>query len=78
MGWKEKTKSKKPKQRQLFIQLPAEEQTMLDILNERESVHIDETNLCSNLSSSTAAAAILNLELQNIIISLPGKMYRLA
>jgi DNA processing protein len=40
-------------------------------------VHIDEINLRSGLSSSAAAAAILNLELQNVVASLPGKMYKL-
>jgi DNA processing protein len=40
-------------------------------------VSIDEINLGSGLSSSTIAAAILNLELQNVIASLPGKMYKL-
>jgi DNA processing protein len=40
-------------------------------------VHIDELNLKSSLSSSAVAAAILSLELQNVIVSLPGKLYQL-
>lgn len=47
------------------------------MLQKKEMVHIDEINLQSGLSSSAAAAAILNLELQNVITSLPGKMYKL-
>ena len=50
---------------------------MLRLLQEKDSVHIDEINLRGGLSSSAAAAAVLNLELQNLIVALPGKMYRL-
>ena len=49
-----------------------------DIIKEKDAVHIDEIFLKSNLSSSSVAAAILNLELQNALISLPGKMYKIA
>lgn len=77
LGWKENHKIKKA-QRQLFIDISAEERIILEILKEKETVHIDELNLKSNLSSSTVAAAILNLELQNIICSLPGKLYMIA
>ena len=78
MGWEEKIKKAKVKsQKELFIELNKEEKLIVDILNEKESVHIDELNFKSGLSSSSAAAAILSLELQNVIISLPGKLYRL-
>jgi DNA processing protein len=40
-------------------------------------VHIDELNIRCGLSTSTMAAAMLNLELQNIVQALPGKMYQL-
>lgn len=76
LGWKEKKKEKK-QQKELFIELSAEEKQIIQLLQEKETVHIDEINLRSGLSSSTAAAAILNLELQNVIASLPGKMYKL-
>jgi DNA processing protein len=76
MGWKERKKEVK-QQKELFIELSAEEKSVVHLLQEKESVHIDEINLQSGLSSSTAAAAILNLELQGIITSLPGKMYKL-
>ena len=76
MGWKEKKKEVK-KQKELFIELSAEEKMVVQLLQEKEKVHIDEINLHSGLSSSAAAAAILNLELQGVIIALPGKMYTL-
>ncbi len=76
MGW-EKKKVKRSPQRELFIELTKEEQVVVDILKEKDTVHIDELYIKSTMSSSTVAAAILTLELQNIIASLPGKMYKL-
>ena len=77
LGWKEKKKEKVKQQKELFIELSAEEKQILQLLQEKEMVHIDEINLRSGLSSSGVAAAMLNLELQNVIVSLPGKMYKL-
>lgn len=76
LGWKEK-KVQAKKQRELFIELTAEEQTILSLLQQKEAAHIDEINAGANLSSSAVAAAILNLELQGIVQSQPGKMYKL-
>jgi DNA processing protein len=77
MGLQEKKKATK-KQRELFIELTDDEKTITNILKERESIHIDELYLKSGLSSSTVASAILTLELQNVILALPGKIYKLA
>src|SRR5436190_10253113 len=60
------------KQKQLFIELSVNEKIIITILQEKEAVHIDEINFKSGLSSSAVAAAILNLELQNVMVSLPG------
>jgi DNA processing protein len=40
-------------------------------------VHVDELNFKSGLSSSSMAVAILNLELQGVVATLPGKLYKL-
>lgn len=77
MGWAEKKKPAKQKQRELFIEMTEEEQKLITLLQEKETLHIDEINLRSGLSSSAIAAAMLNLELQNVITSLPGKRYKL-
>ncbi|HEX3023993.1 MAG TPA: DNA-processing protein DprA [Chitinophagaceae bacterium] len=76
MGWQQK-KIVAKKQRELFIELSDDEKIIVDILKEKESVGIDEIYFKSTLSSSSVAAAILNLELQNVIAALPGKMYML-
>lgn len=78
MGWQEIKNVPKKKQKELFIELSPEEKSIISILSGKQSVHIDELNFCSGLSSSKVAASVLNLELNNVILSLPGKMYQLA
>jgi DNA processing protein len=77
LGWAEEKKPGPRKQKELFIELSANEKIIVSILKETETVHIDEINLKSGLNSSAVAAAILTLELQNVILSLPGKLYQL-
>ena len=79
MGWGEKTI--RPTgglvQRSLFMELGADEKVIVELLQSRETVHIDEISNAVDISSSRIAAAILKLELQNIVRMLPGKKYRL-
>lgn len=77
MGWEEKQRPKARKQKELFIELTADEKIIVDLLKEKDAIHIDELNYKSNLNSSAVAAAILSLELQNVVCSLPGKIYAL-
>ncbi len=76
LGWKDK-KTKPRKQRELFIELTAEEQLLVQILQLKDAIHIDELYIKSGLNSSSVAAAMLNLEFQNVVASMPGKMYKL-
>jgi DNA processing protein len=77
LGWSAPAPKNIQPQKELFVTLNAEEKTIVDILNEKQPVHIDELNLRCGFSISSIAAAILNLELQNIVQALPGKMYQL-
>lgn len=79
MQWDDPGKRKKPKinQRELFLELTDHERIVLTLLQGKDKVHIDEINLKSGLSSSAVAACILNFELQNLVLSLPGKLYQL-
>ncbi len=76
MGWQQ-TQPKKKQTRELFIDLSPEEKVIVDLLKDKESIHIDEIYIKSSLNSSSVAEAMLNLELQNVITSLPGKLYKL-
>ena len=77
MGWGDTSLHSKKNQKELFIELNDDERVVVNILREKESVPIDELVFKSGCSSSTLAATILNLELKNVIQSLPGKMYSL-
>jgi DNA processing protein len=77
MNWSGQEKSTAKKQRELFIELSPDEKTVVEILQQQEAVHIDELYFKSGLSSSAVAAALLMLEMQNVIVSLPGKVYKL-
>lgn len=77
MGWKETKKPSAKKQRELFIELTPDEKTIIDILQQHEQVHIDELYIKSSLTSSAVASALLTLEMQNVVTSLPGKIYKM-
>ena len=74
MGWREKPVAKKP-QKIIFENLSDNEKMIVNILTEHENVHIDDILLRAKLNGSSIAAAILNLEIENIVRSLPGKRY---
>ena len=75
MGWENKKTSRSKVQKELFIELSADEKIVYDILKLSSYTHIDEINMKSGISSSRVAAAILNLEIKNIIAVMPGKRY---
>jgi DNA processing protein len=76
MNWLPKEKIIK-KQRELFIEMSADERTVVDILQKQEIINIDELYFKSNLSSSAVAAALLMLEMEGIITAMPGKLYKI-
>lgn len=77
MNWNETNKSNLKKQRELFIELTADEKTIIDILQSQESIQIDQLYFKSGLSSSSVAAALLSLEMQSILVCLPGKVFKI-
>lgn len=76
MGWADAS-VKTVKAPEMFVTLSEEEQKLVAIIQQNETVHIDELNMHSGLSGSTVAAAMLNMELQGVIRCLPGKLYRM-
>lgn len=78
MNWKPAPKPSAKKQRELFIELSPDEKIVVDILQQQDNIQIDELYFKSGLSSSAVATALLMLEMQGVLISLPGKVYRLA
>lgn len=67
---------KKPVQKQLFINLSAEEQTLMSLLQTADTMHADDLYHKSGMTSSQLASTLLLLEMQGLVKTLPGKMYR--
>lgn len=76
-GWKNKSEVTRKKQKEIFIELSDAEKSIVGMLQEKELVHIDEIHLRNHLPGSAVAGALLNLEIQQVIEALPGKLYRL-
>jgi DNA processing protein len=76
LGW-QTSKKTKPKQKELFIEFTSHEKVIVELLKQSKTISIDELFIKSGLSSSSVAAALLNLEMQNIVTCLPGKQYKL-
>ena len=77
MGWEKKESPIVMEQQQLFIDLNEPEQRIVNLLKERESIHIDVINTISGFTPSQNAGVLLNLEMKDIIHSLPGRIYKL-
>ncbi len=77
MGWKPAGKQK-PVQRQLSLVLSPEEQKVVDALAGKDSVHADDLMLQTGIAHSALAGVLLQLELQGVVKTGTGKMYRLS
>ncbi len=75
MGWDNKV-LKQIKQPELFRTLSSEEQILMKLLTELGTVSIDKLIIRSELNPSKVAAALLNMEFNGWVQSLPGKQYK--
>lgn len=76
MGWQAE-KIKKSVQTQIFVELGDEEQVMVDFLKAHGEIGIDLLCIQTKIPMSKAMVHLLNLELNGVIKSLPGKKYAL-
>lgn len=76
LGWNVATKAV-PVQKKLFIDLNAEEEKLLHLLEEKKSLHLDDISLLANMSISKASANLLQLEFYGLVRTLPGKQYQI-
>ncbi len=77
MGWQQSSKTKGI-QRELFIEMTEDEKRIVTIIREKQVIAIDDLMQQSKLHSSQIATSMLNLEMQNIIQVMPGKMIKIA
>jgi len=76
MNWDVKTRSTRIFQTSLFSELSQEEQKLIDLLK-TEDRFVDEITMETQMPMSKVSAMLLGLEFRGLVISLPGKMYRL-
>lgn len=76
LGW-EQPKSQTGTQQQLFPSLTPEEQKIVDMLRQEDMLGIEEICERTAFPLPKVAGLLLNLELENLLHCLPGKMYKL-
>ena len=77
MGWFDHQPLKRKAQQTLFLNLNAEEQKIFDLIKHSGAIAFDDLQAQLDFTQSKLAMTLLNLEMQSVIISLPGKVYRL-
>lgn len=81
LGWERSPKEKEATnvvQTQMFVDLAPDEQQLVDALREAGQIAIDELTFKLSMPASKIASILLTLELQGMVRSLPGKVYKLA
>ncbi len=78
MGWQKDGKSTDAVQKDLFVELTSEEQTLTGLLQKENSLTIDQLSLYGNMPVSKISGILLNLEFKGLVKCLPGKVYQLS
>ncbi|MBC8033146.1 MAG: DNA-protecting protein DprA [Chitinophagaceae bacterium] len=67
---------KKPVQQMLFDDLLPEEKAVMEMFQLKARMHIDELAATSGFSGGSIATILLNLQLKELLVALPGNMYK--
>jgi len=67
-----------PSQPSLFHELTPQEQTVIDILNEKGEAHISQLTLALGIPTSKVMALLIDMEFKGLVLTFPGGKYRLA
>ena len=76
MGWEQPSKNKVV-QSSLFVELTADEERIVTLLRENDEMFIDQISSELTLPVSRVSAMLLTLEFKNVLVAMPGKMYKL-
>ena len=76
MHWNEEVKQKQTIQRNLFLDLSDEEKLIVELISDK-SIHIDILANQLELPISKISVILFNMEMNGILQSLPGKIYKL-
>jgi DNA processing protein len=75
MGWSPKSKSGKTVQKELFVELSAEERNVTDSLKHNEPKQINILSIESNIPVYRLSSLLLELEFKSVVKCLPGGTY---
>lgn len=76
MGWENNTKEKII-QSSLFVELNEQEEKIINLLRKEGELFIDQISAQMGLAPSKVSATLLNLEFQNLLVVMPGQIYKL-
>jgi DNA processing protein len=76
MGW-EDNPTQKVLQSSMFVELNELEQIIVDLLKKEGDLFIDEISATLKMLPSKISTQLLNLEFKNVILVMPGQMYKL-
>lgn len=74
LGW-DIEESKKPVQKQLFVNLNEDEQIVFDLLNKQAKTSLDNLSIAAEMPTSKVSMLLLELEFKGLVQSMPGKMF---
>lgn len=77
MNWENKT-AKAATQRKLFPDLSQKQKEIVSCISKEQQIQIDVLSVKTNLPVSQLNVALFTLEMEGVIVSLPGKKYSLA
>ena len=77
LRWEEVDQQKNNTQGQLFVNLTDQEQSIVDLLKNKEGMGIDQLTYETNIASSQLAPILLGLEFKGLLKTIPGKRYLL-
>ncbi|MDR1878111.1 MAG: DNA-processing protein DprA [Bacteroidales bacterium] len=75
MMWDNKSDKTKPRQTQLMLDMNTDEQLIINTLEEKKQLNIDELMIATGLSTTILNTTLLNMEFRGLISCLPGKRY---
>ncbi len=76
MGWENSTKEKSI-QPSLFVELDQQEQEIVDLLRKEGELFIDQISAEMKLATNRISTLLMNLEFKNVLVVLPGQVYKL-
>ena len=76
MGWDDR-KVQTKSQTSLFVEISEDEKRLLALMDSKKAVGMDHLIVSTAMPPSKVASALLNLEFEGMVKSLPGKLYKI-